>query len=54
MSNETPIFSKPMKLNPKEEAWLETYLQELLAKGVVTPILPNENPPLVTPVLLVP
>jgi hypothetical protein len=54
VSNETPIYSKPMRLSPKEEAWLEGYLKELLAKGVITPILPHENPSMVTPVLLVP
>ena len=54
VSNETPIASKPMRLSPKEEAWLEGYLKELLAKGVITPILPHKNPPMVTPVLLVP
>ena len=54
VSNETPISSKPMRLSPKEEAWLEGYLNELLAKGVITPILPHENPSMVTPVLLVP
>jgi hypothetical protein len=44
VSNETPIYSKPMRLSPKEEAWLGGYLKELLAKGVITPILPHENP----------
>jgi hypothetical protein len=54
VSNETPISSKPMRLSPKEEAWLEGYIQELLVKGVITPIKPHENPSMVTPVLLVP
>lgn len=54
VSNETPITCKPMKLNPSEEAWLEAYLEEQIAKGVIAPILPHENPPLVTQVLLVP
>ena len=43
-----------MKLSAKEEAWLEGYLGELLAKDVITPIKPSENPEFVTPVLLVP
>lgn len=54
VSNETPIHSKPMRMTPREEAWLDTYLDELLAKEVITPILPTEQPQLVTPVLLVP
>ncbi len=54
MNNETPIASKPMKFGPEEEAWLDGYIDELLAKGVITPILPHENPEFVTPVLLVP
>ena len=43
-----------MPLNPAEEGWLNVYLDELLAKGVITPLLPHEDPPMVTPVLLVP
>ncbi len=43
-----------MKLGPEEEQWLDNYLDELLAKGVITPIQPHENPEFVTPVLLVP
>ena len=43
-----------MKLSPEEEEWLDGYLDELLAKGVITPIQPHENPEFVTPVLLVP
>ena len=54
VSNETPISSKPMKLSVKEEAWLEGYLAELLAKKVITPIEAHDNPGFVTPILLVP
>ena len=54
VSNETPIVSKQMKLSAREEAWLEGYLSELLAKKVITPILPSEQPDFITPVLLVP
>jgi hypothetical protein len=43
-----------MKLTPKEEEWLNGYLDELLAKDVITPVLPSEHPEFVTPVLLVP
>ena len=54
MTNETPISSKPMKFNSTEEAWLDQYLDELLAKGVITPLGHDEQPDFVTPVLLVP
>ena len=54
VSNKTPIANKAMRLNPAEEKWLDDYLDELLKKNVITPILPEEDPPFVTPVLLVP
>ena len=54
VNNTTPIAHKAKKLSPKEEAWLEEYIKELLAKQVITPILPDKNPKFVTPVLLVP
>ena len=43
-----------MKFNAVEEKWLDGYLDELLEKQVITPILPTEQPEFVTPVLLVP
>ena len=43
-----------MKLSPKEEEWLDGYIDELLKKDVITPIKPQETPEFVTPVLLVP
>ena len=52
--NEAPIRSKPIWLRPEEEAWLDSHLDELLTKGVITPILPHEQPRCVTPLLLVP
>ena len=45
LDNNAPISSKPMKMSPKEEAWLDSYLDELLAKKVITPILPTDQPP---------
>ena len=42
VTNETPISSKPMKFNATEEAWLDQYLEELLAKGVITPLKDDE------------
>ena len=54
LNNAIPIKAKPMKLRPKEEAWLDVHLDELLAKGVIAPILPHEQPRCVTPLLLVP
>ena len=38
----------------REEAWLEVHLDELVAKGVIGPILPGEQPQCVMPLLLVP
>ena len=54
LTNETPITTKPMRFRPEEEAWLDAHLDELMAKGVIGPILPHENPRCVTPLLLVP
>ena len=54
LRNEAPIRSKPIKLRPEEEAWLEAHLDDLLAKGVIAPILPHKQPRCVTPLLLVP
>ena len=42
LRNEAPIRSKAIRLQPEEEVWLDAYLDELLAKGVITPILPHE------------
>ena len=54
LRNEAPIRAKPMRLRPEEEAWLDVHLDERLAKGVIGPILPHEQPRCVTPLLLVP
>ena len=37
-----PIWPKPPRLNPEEEAWLDVYLDKLVAKGLIGPILPVE------------
>ena len=42
LNNLSPISSKPMRLKPHEEAWLDVHLDELLAKNVIGPILPHE------------
>ena len=54
LKDERPIQAKPMHFRPEEEAWLDAHLDELTAKGVITPILPHETPRCVTPLLLVP
>ena len=54
LNNAIPIKARPMRLHPAEEAWLDVHLDELLAKGVIGPILPHEQPRCVTPLLLVP
>ena len=38
----------------EEEAWLDIYLDELVAKGVIGPILPGEQPQCVTTLLPIP
>ena len=54
LTNAVPIRAKPPRLRPEEEAWLDVHLDELVAKGVIGPILPGEQPHCVTPLLLVP
>ena len=49
-----PIRVKLPRLRPEEEAWLDVHLDELVAKGVIGPILPGEQPRCVMPLLLVP
>ena len=39
-----PIRVKPPHLHPEEEAWLDVDLDKLVAKGVIGPILPGEQP----------
>ena len=54
LRNEVGIKARPMRLRPEEEAWLDVHLDELVSKGVIGPILPDEQPRCVTPLLLVP
>jgi hypothetical protein len=54
LNNVTPVCAKPMRLRPQEEAWWDIHLDELIAKGVIGPILPHQQPRYVTPLLLVP
>ena len=54
LKDERPIQVKPMRFRPEEEAWLDAHLDELTAKGVITPIVPHESPRCVMPLLLVP
>ena len=54
LNNAIPIKAKPMRLRSKEEAWLDVHLDELLAKGVIGPILSHEQSRCVTRLLLVP
>ena len=42
LTNAVPIWVKLPHLHPKEEAWLEIHLDELVAKGVIGPILPGK------------
>ena len=52
LTNAMPIWAKP-HLRPEEEAWLDIRLDELVAKGVIGPVLPGEQPQCVMPLLLV-
>ena len=54
LRNEVGIKARPMRLRPEEEAWLDVHLDELVSKGVIGPILPDEQPRCVMPLLLVP
>lgn len=38
VTNQLPIRSQAMKLQPEEEEWLENYLRELVGKGVIVPL----------------
>ena len=38
-----PIWARPPRLNPKEEAWLDVYLDELVAKGIISPIFQGSS-----------
>ena len=42
LTNAVPIWAKPPRLHPEEEAWLNEHLDELVAKGVIGPIFPRE------------
>ena len=42
LTNALPIRAKPPYLCPEEEAWLDTHLDKLVAKGMIGPILPGE------------
>ena len=54
LNNTMPIRSKPLKMWPEEEAWLDQHLDELEGKGVIAKLGPEEQPTCVTPLLLVP
>ena len=42
LTNAMPIWAKPSHLCPEEETWLDVHLDELVAKGMISPILPGE------------
>ena len=43
LTNAMAIWVKPSCLCLEEEAWLDVHLDELVAKGVIGPILPGEQ-----------
>ena len=54
LKDDRPIQSKLCRFCPEEKEWLGNHLDDLVAKGAITPILPHEDPKYVTPLLLVP
>ena len=54
LTNTVPIWVELPRLYPEEEAWLDIYVDELVAKGVTSPILPGEQPWCIMPLILVP
>ena len=44
LNNTVPIRAKPPHLHPEEEAWLDVHPDEVVAKGVISLILPGEQP----------
>ena len=54
LNNTEPIHSKPLKMRPEEEVWLNQHLDELEGKGVIAKLGPEEQPTCVTSLLLVP
>ena len=54
LTKTVPIWVKAPHLCPEEEAWLDIHLDELVAKGVIRPILPGEQLWCIILLLLVP
>lgn len=54
VDNQLPIRAQAMRLQPEQEEWLNEYLDDLVAKGVIAPVEADEQPQFVTPLLLVP
>ena len=52
-TNAVPIWAKPPCLYPKEEAWLDVHLNELVTNGMFGPIFSGDQPQCVTPLFLV-
>ena len=42
LNNAVPIWVKPPRLHPEEEAWLDVNLDKLVVKGVIGPLFPWE------------
>ena len=52
LTSTVPVWAKLPHLHPEEEAWLDIHLDKLVAKGVIGPILPEEQLQCVMPLLL--
>ena len=51
LKDNRPIQSKLCCFHPDKEEWLGNHLDDLVAKGVITPILPHKDPKWVTPLV---
>ena len=54
LDQHSTIWAKLPQLHPKDEAWLDIHLDELVVKGAIGPIPLGEYPRYITPLLLLP
>ena len=50
----TPFEERAIRYPPPVEEWLEGYIDDLLKTGVIAPVGPHEEAPMVTGLVLVP
>ena len=54
LKDDRPTQSKLCRFHPDEKDWFGNHLDDLVAKGVINPILPYKDPKYITTLLLVP